>query len=158
MAKKTVAALKNRNNNAQAEAVWEDTSSGLMWQVGPTGGGMTRSSAFNHCDNLNYAGYSDWRLPSISELRTLILGCDNTKTGGSCAVTDSCLSSGCWTSPCAGCVEGGCYWSSQIDGDCSWYWSSSPYTDISGDVWIINFADGSISNYNIGFNDVRCVR
>jgi hypothetical protein len=46
--------------------------SGLMWQQGE-GGNMNWESAINYCENLELAGYSDWRLPNIKELKSLVI-------------------------------------------------------------------------------------
>jgi hypothetical protein len=47
-----------------------DASTGLMWQQD----GLTNKSweqALSYCENLSLAGYSDWRLPTVKELRSL---------------------------------------------------------------------------------------
>ncbi len=41
----------------------------LMFQDGNLPDSMNWQSAMNYCENLNYAGFSDWRLPTIEELR-----------------------------------------------------------------------------------------
>jgi hypothetical protein len=47
-----------------------DTSTGLMWQqVGSSG---TWEQALAYCEGLNLAGYTDWRLPTIKELLSLV--------------------------------------------------------------------------------------
>jgi len=47
-----------------------DITTGLMWQQS-TDGPMTWESAISHCEDLSLAGYSDWRLPNPSELRSI---------------------------------------------------------------------------------------
>ena len=46
----------------------------------------TAEKAADYCKDLTEGGYK-WRLPNIDELRTLIVGCDNTKTGGECEIS-----------------------------------------------------------------------
>lgn len=52
-----------------------DTKNNLMWPIDPTKTGLkhyTWEDAKKACENLNYAGYDDWRLPSLTELRSLL--------------------------------------------------------------------------------------
>ncbi len=51
-----------------------DTKTNLMWvrNGNLAGKKMTWREAIEYCERLNYAGYSDWRLPTIDELKTLI--------------------------------------------------------------------------------------
>ena len=153
-----------RDNDDTTGEVWTDSTSGLMWQVTPTGGDLTWSSAKSYCAGLGYGGHSDWRLPTISELRSLIRGCAATETGGSCGVKDSCLDSLCWDDSCDGCSDGGgpadgCYWPSQMDGTCGWYWSSSAVADDGGYAWDVYFDYGAVDNYGDDGGDyARCVR
>lgn len=143
---------------------WTDSSTGLMWQNG-TGCCYDWDEATNYCQSLVRGGHSDWRLPSISELRSLLRGSDDTQTGGSCGVTDDCRSPSCWSASCSGCSGGdgpgnGCYWPSELNGQCSWYWSSSPVLAHNGNVWFVNFKYGNVgSSYGNYYNNiVRCVR
>ena len=48
-----------------------DSSSNLFWQK-DSAKAETWKDALNYCENLEYAGYSDWRLPNKNELVTLI--------------------------------------------------------------------------------------
>ena len=48
-----------------------DSSTNLLWQK-TTAGGKTWKEALAYCENLEYAGYSDWRLPNMNELVTLL--------------------------------------------------------------------------------------
>ena len=147
------------------EEVWTDTTSNLMWQKESKSGRLDWESAIEHCDSLVYADYHDWRLPSISELRSLVRGCPVTEPDGECGVTDSCvILSECWDD-CSGCKwdEGpgkeGCYWPKEIKGtrqlvsnvlsdfscDC-FFWSSTEdpdysYASYGYKAWGISFYD-----------------
>lgn len=93
----------------------------------------TWSQAKSFCENNvnGVAGFDDWRLPTISELRSIIRGCDETETGGACGVTDSCSNISCYdSSGCQGCTTGsgpdsGCYRPDLFTGDCYTLWSNS---------------------------------
>lgn len=160
------------------EDVWTDLTSGLMWQVRSTSLRLDWYSAIDHCNSLVYAGYNDWKLPSISELRSLIRGCPATQTGGDCGITESCLdhSKICYNDECVGCElnEGpanGCYLSEDIgknllgeSGCRGFYWSTSLCTDYSYssydyNAWGINFnyaGLGTIARYEERYT--LCVR
>lgn len=55
-----------------------DHVTGLMWATDGNGEGCfngqtaTWSEALDYCENLSFAGYSDWRLPNIRELHSLV--------------------------------------------------------------------------------------
>jgi hypothetical protein len=52
-----------------------DKSTGLVWTkeyLSFSGINLTWKHALEHCDGLNYAGFSDWRLPNISELISIV--------------------------------------------------------------------------------------
>ena len=60
-----------------------DLATGLMWQKGGSIKNLSKPSANRHLKNLNknkYAGYSDWRLPTVEELVS-ILQSDRSKEG-----------------------------------------------------------------------------
>ena len=44
-----------------------DTATGLMWTKNANHGRMSWIDATNYCDKLEFAGYSDWRLPSVDQ-------------------------------------------------------------------------------------------
>jgi hypothetical protein len=49
-----------------------DTKTGLMWQQQEAGKRFTWNDAMQYARTSNFAGYSDWRLPTIEELKSLI--------------------------------------------------------------------------------------
>ncbi|MCZ7584710.1 MAG: DUF1566 domain-containing protein [Deltaproteobacteria bacterium] len=145
--------------------VWTDTVSGLMWTIDPAEETMNWAEADAYCNGSVYGGVDDWRLPTISELRSLIRGCDVTAPGGACGVTDDCLNAGeCWSEVCWECVEGtgpadGIFWPSELRGPGGWYWSASLVADYSGWAWAIPFWGGDIDTYDMSLDVyVRCVR
>jgi Protein of unknown function (DUF1566) len=146
--------------------VWEDSTSGLMWQNPPLGEYTLWDDAIEYCESLELDGHDDWHLPTISELRSLIRGCDGTVSGGSCGVTDGCLDhQTCWNDNCGGCdfMEGpgiyGAYSPDGVSNALYWYWSSSMAADPVYGAWLVSFSEGFIINH-LGSNtyDVRCVR
>ena len=49
-----------------------DTLTGLMWQKATVPETYTWEDALSYCDDLSLAGYTDWRLPSIKELSSIV--------------------------------------------------------------------------------------
>lgn len=146
------------------KGTWTDPTSGLTWQVEPTGGQMEWSDAKAYCSGLSLGG-GGWHLPTIEELRTLIRGCPGTVTGGSCGVADGCLSFSCWDEEdCWDCSSNngpadGCYWPDEMQGTCSWYWSTTAVADIDDGAWYVTFGYGSVhAGYDYADWRVRCVR
>jgi uncharacterized protein (TIGR02145 family) len=142
-------------------ATWTDDDSGLVWQK-DWAGTKTWNDAKTYCARLTGTG---WHLPTISELRSLIRGCAATQTGGSCNVQEGdCLAWSCRDGSCDGCSSGGgpasgCYWDSDLGGNCTWFWSSSLIADDSNDAWYVFFDYGLVNyDYVDGDEGVRCVR
>jgi len=138
-----------------------DTSfktSGLTWSK-KSSNEMEWNDAKKYCENLVEDGYSDWRLPTISELRTLIKNCTATETGGACKVTNECLSyEKCRDDVCNGCSVSSDGRYSKL-GDTGWFWSSSEQSDNADFVWIVNFYYGYVEvSLKINHTNVRCIR
>jgi hypothetical protein len=120
-----------------------DANTGLMWVKDP-GVKMTYDQAVAGTAAFNLGGYSDWRLPTIHELYSLVhfSGIDP----GDCASADACpdllpfIDTAYFTFQ-YGQAEEGDPWSDAA------YLSSTPYAGSGGLVFGVNFADGRVKGY-----------
>lgn len=163
-----------------------DEDTGLCWQKVQREGlnskdqGVIPREAYAYCDNLEWDGHDDWRLPTFAELRTIVRGNPAVEPGGQCAVggvsgtkqgeTPSCAtggSSGAYKGP----GKNGCYWQDQLDGLCN---KDDPAVvghpletwalDVAMDDpkhWVsyITFDTGAAGyNHSCSLGEVRCVR
>ncbi len=68
---------KEQQQHAQAArqdatgGVWTDPATGLMWTRKDNGYALRWQPAVEYCRNLQLAGFSDWQLPSIDELKRI---------------------------------------------------------------------------------------
>lgn len=116
---------------------WKDYDTGLSWSIASPGT-VTWDESIGFCNELG----DNWRVPTISELRTLIRDCSGTVTGGECAVTDSCLNNSCYGDACSCSNSFAGY--SKIPGDLEQYWSSSVNTVDSSIAFFVLYMDGGI--------------
>jgi hypothetical protein len=65
---KPVRDARNKAALEDADNVWTDPATRLMWTKKDNGSDVNWQKARNYCRNLRLAGYSDWRLPAIDEL------------------------------------------------------------------------------------------
>ena len=122
-----------------------DSTTHLTWSaISPID--MTWEGALSYC-NTNLG----WRLPNINELRTLILNCSGSVTGGNCAIKDpECLSLNCWSQDyCGSCSPDDIdIINSKLgDGQDIGLWSSSVCPDCgqkSPQGWYVSFYSGNI--------------
>ncbi len=49
-----------------------DLTTGLMWMKNDYGKKIMWKEALAYCENLEFAGYDDWRLPNVKELQSII--------------------------------------------------------------------------------------
>ena len=153
--------------------IWTDAATGFVWQVTPMGGAIAWQEAVDQCDA--YGG--GWRLPNVSELRSIVRNCADIETGGACGVVDECepcvvgpgdvcLLSSCWES--ASCIPSsctddggatGCYWPTELAGTCSGAWSSSSSASNAFYAWSVDFISGHVAhNAKTSDHCARCVR
>jgi len=155
-----------------------DPNNNLCWEDPPLTVIGNLGGAIDNCSGLD----GNWRVPTISELRSLFRGGDDTDctmlewdmdwtevATGHCGVWDGCLSLSCTSGEYCyldgnGCTTsgpgvGGCYWDAALSGTCRWYWSASEVTDETDYAWGVNFGLGSVTNRRTDFrNELRCVR
>jgi hypothetical protein len=55
----------------QASGLWTDPSTGLTWAGRDNGKDVSWKGAVKYCRDLRLAGYSDWRLATLTELRAV---------------------------------------------------------------------------------------
>lgn len=122
-----------------------DAATSLRWQRARAPSEMNQQDAATYCASLSLGGRTGWRLPTVNDLRTLVVGCPATIPGGSCAVVDpTCLSiMTCFSAACGGCgTDGrgadGRYWEQGI-----WLGGGSVFRSSSGS-WTVGFLHGSV--------------
>ncbi|MGB8297967.1 MAG: DUF1566 domain-containing protein [Polyangia bacterium] len=110
-----------------------DTVTGLMWQKAVSATATyTLAQAVAYCPTLTLAGHSDWRLPSLVELFSIVdAGQSNPSINGT-------------------------YFPST---PANWFWSSSPVAGSPSYPWVVDFYLGGAGSSDFSDIDyVRCVR
>ena len=107
-----------------------DTSTGLMWQKATAPGTYTWQQALQYCEGLDMAGHTDWRLPNVRELHSIV------DYGRYAPSIDPIFGA-----------------------ESQWYWSSSTYVGNPNYAWLVNFNDGFVLNVYEDYDYfVRAVR
>ena len=118
-----------------AAVAWTDPATGLMWAREDNDIDVDWQQATDYCRNLQLAGHSGWRLPTIDELQVIY---DDINGGHS--VRDNLKLSN--------------------DNVTEYRWSSSP-GNASGKAWTMNFGYGQRSTMPLDtreYTRARCVR
>ena len=112
----------------------------LMWQDGDLSPHeMTHDEAVHYCENLNSAGFNDWRLPTIQELLSIT---DDTRFEP--AINKA--------------FKNVAYETTDHRGE-RWYWSQTKSAGASSSVWVVNSNDGFVGWRDVSSRRfVRCVR
>ena len=107
-----------------------DNCTGLMWQKETAPGTYTWEDALKYCEDLSLAGHSDWRLPNVMELQSLV------DYGWCESSIDPVFEAGGWL-----------------------YWSSSTYAVSTASAWSVYFGCGHVVVYVKAYDIyVRAVR
>ena len=102
----------------------------LVWEKQSAPGTYTWQAALKYCENLELAGQTDWRLPNMRELQSIV------DYGRFKPAIDPVFEA----SP-------------------NWYWSSSAFVGLSGYAGVVGFYNGGADDMDLG-NEyfVRAVR
>ncbi len=112
----------------------KDTRTGLMWEDTPhvKEVKITHPKAKLYCKELKLGGYTDWRLPTIKELLSIV---DYSR------------------------VSPATFKAFDYIEKVSFYWSSTPIADSDDEYWGVNFKRGASSRASEYYDRyVRCVR
>jgi hypothetical protein len=162
------------------EFVIKGSTNHLMWYKDNTEDittaiqSITFENAKKYCENLDYAGFKDWRLPTIDELRTIVENYSDIESNGRCQVSEkcneiSCLKKGAKNSSDNICgelldKEQQCFWN-KIWGNkyCGEFWSSTKVKVVDGTKmnWLLDFSYPAIFYKMTSGSErayVRCVR
>jgi formylglycine-generating enzyme required for sulfatase activity len=109
-----------------------DIVTGLMWQREDDNVTRNWRDSLAYCENLGLGGYTDWRLPNIKELRSIV---DNTTFAP--AIAESVF----------------------LNSKSADYWSSTTSVEYPDDAWGVYFYGGSVEEFwKDGNIYTRCVR
>jgi Protein of unknown function (DUF1566) len=100
-----------------------DNLTGLMWVGAPSVSVDTWANALTSANDLTLCGFSDWRLPNINELESLV----NSEVANQAAFLNAQGFSSVQASS---------------------YWSSSSYTDFAGGAWVLYMTNGGMDGDN----------
>ena len=125
------------DDSIENEPVVIDLNTGLEWQQNFFEAGDDYTEVYNYCENLNYGGHDDWRMPTISEFFSIV-DRDRFEPAINTDYFPKTPSNDFWTS------------SGETVSDTLTYFSA---------VWLVNFAKGEA--HLTTFSNklyVRCVR
>ncbi len=118
----------------ESQGTVEDNVTGLMWQRVHKSG-TTWAEAKSYCQNLSLGGFSNWRLPTTHEIKSLVDYGRNNPAIDTDAFPDT---------------------------PNDWFWASSVrghHPEAQQLAWIVGFIDGFVEyTARTNFYNVRCVR
>ena len=116
------------STTVNGDVIVTDTKTGLVWQK-TYETGKNWQAALDYCENLTYAGYSDWRLPDKNELASLV---NYEKYNPASDFPDM---------------------------PSQYFWSSSTRVNNTSSAWNVNFNNGFVDDGSkTNDSNVRCVR
>ncbi|MBQ4437604.1 DUF1566 domain-containing protein [bacterium] len=116
------------STTVNGDIIVTDSETGLIWQE-TSQSEKTWKEALDYCEKLNYAGFTDWRLPNKNELASLVnYAIYNPASNFTNMPSQS-------------------------------FWSSSTYVGSTSSAWLVGFLNGHVSYSGKTYmNYVRCVR
>jgi len=117
------------------DEIAQDNTNGLMWQLSESRVTVTWLEAISYCEELDFADFSDWRLPNIKELFST---CDQA-----------------FFSPT---IDVSVFKDIESKSMCA-YWSSSTQQQQSNNAWLVEYKTGEVTfDSKKRPLNVRCVR
>lgn len=140
--------IKKLNSDAHVkkstniQETWKDDTTGLIWQVPIELRKFTHRGASRYCSRLNLGGYTNWRVPELKELRTILTKeaykNDKSRSGQSYIKRDLLESTAV---------------------KYQWFWSNSLDAQNRSKAWHIDFSENKIlKQYTSSESYVRCVK
>ena len=111
-----------------SDGIVTDARTNLQWQDDVVLSSIAWETAINYCESLTLGGHSDWRLPNINTLKSMV---DRSKSP---AIFDGFINTS------------------------SRYWSSTTYEDRKSDAWYVNGDGSTYLTNKGSSLSVRCVR
>ena len=146
---------------AQSGAMTEESASevdGMLWSP-ISGKRLTFKEADVYCSSLKSGGYSDWHLPTVDDLKTLVQHCPNLEPDGACRLSEDggcLLARKCLNKNKCKCSSSGKH--SKLN-DAVAIWSASLNSSDSQEAYFFDFGSGKIEVQYIGAKAfVRCTR
>ena len=128
----------------------------LLWERGCSRATLVWEKAKKRCDELVLAGKSNWRLPTIVELRSLIRGCNGEDLCGNLSVPIDCE----YCDEGKGPAEKGWYMQKGVwkNPEYPWFWSSTVLPGYPAYHYSIWYLGGFVGHYhNSEVYHSRCV-
>ena len=132
----------------------KDSATWLAWSSK-----MSDSWQQKKCGDLSEGGLSDWKSPSVDQLRTLIQNCPNTEPDGECKLVCNDLIT-CNLENCESCEDSDTGKYSRF-GDKEEFWSGTFFT--VNCIWTVNFSNAAIDSvcgieHADDIKSLRCTR
>ena len=79
-----------------------DTMTGLMWSATDNGNHINWTDACSYCQNYNTGGHTDWRMPTLAELKSLYAPVIKNERGYHITTFIGTTAESCWASETRG--------------------------------------------------------
>lgn len=129
-------------SNTKIQEIWKDEVTGLIWQIPIEQRKFTHRGASRYCSRLELGGYTNWRVPELKELQTILTPDAykniNSRSGQSYIKRDLLESTSV---------------------KYQWFWSSDFDSQNKSKAWHIDFSENKIlKQYTSSESYVRCVK
>src|SRR3990172_11418815 len=112
-----------------------DNATGLIWMKNDNGATFSWENALSYAEGLEYAGYTDWRLPNAKELQSIVDYARSPATTSSAAID-----------PLFNCTQ---ITNEAGQTDCPYYWSGTAFSSLTptNGTWAVYLSFGRAMGY-----------